>query len=146
MKLNVASPCPMSWDAMSGDDRMRFCARCKLHVYNLSAMKEGELEQLLREREGKRLCGRFFQRPDGTVMTRDCPVGWRRKMLKAVGIAAAFLIGAVLTAAAFGADTRSSGQPAWIQSVLEWLGVVQPKVQMVGEICPPPTPPVPPTP
>jgi len=30
--LTVASPCPESWDAMPGDDRRRYCGRCRLPV------------------------------------------------------------------------------------------------------------------
>ena len=36
--LAVASPCPASWDAMEGDDRVRYCPRCRQNVYNLTAM------------------------------------------------------------------------------------------------------------
>ena len=74
--IRVASPCPAAWEDMTGDDRVRFCAECKLNVYNLSAMGRGEAEKLVRDRE-KRLCVRFYQRDDGTVLTRDCPVGLR---------------------------------------------------------------------
>ena len=74
--IRVASPCPASWEDMAGDDRVRFCGECKLNVYNLSAMQRDEAEDLVRNRE-KRLCVRFYQRNDGTVLTRDCPVGLR---------------------------------------------------------------------
>ena len=144
MKLEVASPCPMSWDAMSGDEKMRFCDRCSLNVFNLSAMTEEELETLLEQKQGKRLCGRFFQRADGTVMTSDCPVGWRRKMAKRVAIAATFLIGAIFTLAAFGEGERTAEYPAWIQAALEWLNPTPPQsYPTLGEVCPPAPTPVP---
>jgi hypothetical protein len=75
-QIRVASPCPASWEDMTGDHRVRFCGECKLNVYNLSAMGRDEAEELVRDREG-RLCVRFFQRDDGSVLTRDCPVGLR---------------------------------------------------------------------
>src|SRR6516162_8887116 len=37
-RLRVASPCPADWNAMQGDDRVRFCGQCEKNVYNLSAM------------------------------------------------------------------------------------------------------------
>jgi hypothetical protein len=80
--IAIAEPCSASWDDMSGDERVRFCSDCKLHVYNFSAMNRSEAEEMVRTTEG-RLCGRFFRRADGTVLTRDCPVGLRR----AVGLA-----------------------------------------------------------
>ena len=72
--LSVASPCPAPWDAMKGDQRVRFCESCQKNVYNLSAMTTAEAETLLGKVEG-RLCVRFYRRTDGTVLTSDCPVG-----------------------------------------------------------------------
>src|SRR5215467_1055233 len=74
--VRVASPCPASWSEMTEveGDRVRFCDSCKMNVYNLSAMGQAEAEGLLRRHEG-RLCVRYFQRRDGTVLTKDCPVG-----------------------------------------------------------------------
>jgi len=76
-EVTVASPCTASWEAMRGDDRVRFCAHCRLSVYNLSAMSGAEAEALVREREG-RLCVRFYRRRDGTMLTSNCPVGLAR--------------------------------------------------------------------
>lgn len=96
--ITIAKPCPMDWEKMTGDERIRFCGSCKLNVYNLSAMKEDEAVQLVREKEGK-LCVRFFRRPDGTILTQDCPTGlkmwrqqfWRMTSAIAAGFAAVFL-------------------------------------------------------
>ncbi len=61
---------------MAGDERVRFCPDCKLNVYNFSAMDSKEVEQLVFHHEG-RLCGRYFQRSDGRMLTRDCPSPFR---------------------------------------------------------------------
>lgn len=74
--IHVASPCSANWNEMYGSDRKRFCGDCKLNVYNLSDMSRQEAENLLLTSEG-RLCFRFFRRADGTVLTKNCPVGWR---------------------------------------------------------------------
>src|SRR5262245_30602687 len=37
-RLRIASPCSADWDEMTGDDRVRFCGRCRKNVYNLSEM------------------------------------------------------------------------------------------------------------
>jgi hypothetical protein len=71
--IQTASPCQTDWSKMIGDDRVRHCAECNLNVYNLSAMKEREIQQLLAVQGGKRLCARFYRRADGTIMTQDCP-------------------------------------------------------------------------
>jgi hypothetical protein len=75
--IKVASPCPANWDEMLGNDRKRYCGECKLNVYNLSGMSKDEAENLIMNAEG-RLCVRFFRRQDGTVLTKDCPVGWAK--------------------------------------------------------------------
>jgi len=75
--LKIASPCSADWNSMLGDNRKRFCGDCKLNVYNLSGMTSYDAEHLLRMSEG-RLCVRYFQRQDGTVLTQDCPVGWAK--------------------------------------------------------------------
>jgi hypothetical protein len=75
--IHIASPCPADWDAMYGDDRKRFCGDCKLNVYNLSDMTRDEAEALIMNAEG-RLCVRIYKRTDGTVITKDCPVGWEK--------------------------------------------------------------------
>ena len=109
--LKIASPCTAEWDGMTGNERKRFCGECKLHVYNLSGMTRYDAENLLRLSEG-RLCVRYYQRPDGTILTRDCPVGWarvKRKMTAFVSAAAAVLIslfGGMLVLASFGKSKR----------------------------------------
>ena len=74
--IRVASPCNADWDQMIGNERSRFCGQCNLNVYNLSAMTRAEAELLIGKTEG-RLCVRYYRRADGSVLTKDCPVGLR---------------------------------------------------------------------
>ena len=76
--VTISTPCKEPWDRMTGDDRVRFCGRCEKDVFNLSAMTSAEAEALLGER-GASMCARFYRRPDGTVLTSDCPAGARRR-------------------------------------------------------------------
>ena len=100
--IKIASPCSADWNEMYGDERKRFCGECKLNVYNLSGMTRDEAERLVTNAEG-RLCVRFFQRADGSVITADCPVGWARiKQRTRVYATAAFsLVMALLTGVFF---------------------------------------------
>jgi Carboxypeptidase regulatory-like domain len=75
-KLRVASPCSVGWETMTGDERIRHCHSCQLNIYNISEMRKNEVENLIANREG-RLCIRLYKRSDGTVLTKDCPVGFR---------------------------------------------------------------------
>jgi hypothetical protein len=91
-KLQVASPCYERWDAMKGDDRVRHCASCKLNVFNVREMTTGEVEELVQRTNG-RVCMRLYRRWDGTLLTRDCPVGVQRARVRVVA--------AMVTAASF---------------------------------------------
>ncbi len=133
-QIRIASPCPTSWDSMSGNDRVRFCSECKLHVYNLAAMTAGEIEQLIKRTEG-RLCGWIHRRADGTVMTRDCPVGLqkaRRRVLALMGQVAASCViaGGALTALATGVNQdEGTGRLATrepFRTLRRWAGAINP--------------------
>jgi hypothetical protein len=41
--------------------------------------------------EGGRLCVRFYKRADGTVLTKDCPVGWQALKKRISKTATAFV-------------------------------------------------------
>lgn len=69
--LEIASPCTVPWENMRGGDNIRFCGKCRLNVYNLSGMSRREAEAAVGRREG-RVCVRFYRRPDGTVLTKEC--------------------------------------------------------------------------
>ncbi len=88
---------------MTGDERVRHCPECNRNVYNFSAMSGVEIERLLIAAEG-RVCGRWYRRADGTVLTQDCPVGFRRR-LKKVSLIAGTALSALLGAAAATAET-----------------------------------------
>lgn len=87
-EVRVASPCPADWNEMVGDEQSRFCDKCAKNVYNLSAMTTEQAESLIREKEGH-LCVRYYHRADGTILTADCPVGVRKKRVKAATFMAA---------------------------------------------------------
>ena len=89
---------------MQGDDKVRYCSHCKLNVYNLPEMTMEQIKLLMVENEG-RLCVRMYQRKDGRVMSKDCPVPFakaRRRMALMFATALFFLLGALGYAGAMG--------------------------------------------
>jgi hypothetical protein len=123
---------------MAGDDRVRFCRQCWLYVYNLSEMSRQEAEALVREKERRRVCVRFYRRADGTIITRDCPVGlWaaRRKAVMGIAVAAMILLACLGYSANRKAPPHEPGQTlVWLRqwepfrTVLEWLDPTPPDV------------------
>lgn len=144
LNIRVATPCHARWEEMEGDERTRFCGQCRKNVYNLSALSASAVADLIREKEG-RLCGRFFQRSDGTVLhAGDCTVGlaarqWRRVRHMAGAAASLMLLlpggNRVLAGEPAGKDKTPPPQPPDGNLVM-------------GKICvvPPPSPTPKPTP
>jgi hypothetical protein len=87
---------------MTGDARVRFCDHCQLNVYNISELSRVEAEALIASTEG-RICARLYRRADGSVLTKDCPVGLRALRMRVSKRAAAVFAAVVsISAAAFG--------------------------------------------
>ncbi len=78
--IAIAAPCPISWEEMEGDERIKYCSLCHLNVYNLSEMTRKEGEALF-DKAGEQVCIRLYRRADGTIITKDCPV--RRRLADA---------------------------------------------------------------
>ena len=129
--IKIASPCAMDWEAMIGVGRKRYCAECKLNVYNLSGMTRREAESLLINSEG-RLCVRFYRRQDGSVLTQDCPVGWQtvKKRISRTAAAFASLVFAALSGIGLANYFAKSDKKNQI------MGMITPKIEntTLGEI------------
>jgi hypothetical protein len=96
-KIRVAAPCSADWDSMFGNERVRLCEQCHLHVYNLSEMSRVEADWLINQAEG-RLCVRFYRRRDGSIITQNCPVGLRaikRRLSRVATAVASFILSLV---------------------------------------------------
>jgi hypothetical protein len=112
--IRIASPCNAEWSKMTGDERSRHCGACKQNVYNLSDMTRDEAEALITAREG-RLCIRYYQRGDGTILLADCTIGGRRKRKRRVIVAgaAALFAGGSRGSASRRRRSRTSTTPRW---------------------------------
>jgi len=133
--LRIASPCPAAWEKMVGDERVRHCSECNLNVYNLSAMTERQVRELIAASRGKRLCGRFYRRADGTVLTQDCPWGLRAMGRRASRLAAAIMAAMMSIGVAFGKN-HSQQSPSQATTNRQakagvWIMVVDPQGALV---------------
>lgn len=153
--IRIASPCDASWNQMTGDERVRFCGQCQKNVYNLSRMRRAEALALVQRSEG-RICVRFYQRKDGTVISQDCPVGLAaalRRGRRATGAAVAAMVGAIVAVLSAGIVLRRGGhgrglvealsaRPMMMGEVAPVMGVAPAFYEKVGDIGPsqPPQP------
>ena len=128
--VRIASPCSQPWHTMEGDDRVRFCKHCSLNVYNLSDMSAKEAAVLIEETEG-RLCIGYYMRADGSIITRDCPVGLRRIRKRMAWIAAT---AAAVLCFTFNVMASMGGRPRVAYSSIRWL---KPFCQIANMLDPP---------
>ena len=119
---------------MQGDDRVRHCAQCNLDVYNFAAMSDLEVERLVANRQG-RLCARIYRRADGTMLTQNCPVGFRARVRKVSRIAGAALSAAMSFGVA-AAQTQSENPAAEVQMHKGRAAVAVHVIDQAGEILP----------
>ena len=71
-RITIPKPCDADWDSMTGNDQVRFCEHCNLHVNDLSGMTRLDAMRLVARSKG-RLCVRYVQRLDGGVLTKGVP-------------------------------------------------------------------------
>jgi hypothetical protein len=99
---------------MTGDERVRYCPQCKLDVYNFSDLTAAEVERIMARREG-RLCARFYQRADGTMMTQNCPVRFRVVMQRVSRLTSAALAAVMSAGPAMAASTLTRHNTSLLQ-------------------------------
>jgi hypothetical protein len=141
--LTIAAPCPANWDKMCGNDRVRFCSHCNLNVYNLSGMSRAEAERLLSNIEG-RLCARFYRRADGTILTKNCPVGLNRLKQRVSRIGSALFSAAIGFLGGIGLQHAFSGSQTMSPQPQRTMGVIAveaerpepdyPKIATMGDV------------
>ncbi|MEA2749998.1 MAG: hypothetical protein QOI41_4141 [Myxococcales bacterium] len=105
----VSTPCKASWNDMEGDDRVRFCCSCSKNVYDLSAMTEDEAEGFLAlHLDDQDTCVKLYRRPDGRILTSDCPRGAHTRHARRAAMAG---VAAVCAATAIAGVVASAHVP-----------------------------------
>jgi hypothetical protein len=119
--IRLATPCSQRWDQMTGDRHVRHCKPCDKFVYDMSGLTTDEVRALVIAKEGK-ICWRFFVRDDGTVLTKDCPVGVKLAARRLyAGIASAVAL-TLLGAATLARDGGQVGLAMWLKAKSDGLG------------------------
>lgn len=103
--MRTPEPCAADWDAMRGNDRVRFCEHCAHAVHDLSSMTRKDALRLVRQSQG-RLCVRYTTLPGGRVKTLD-PPGPLHQISRRASRVAAGAFGAALTLSAGAAAART---------------------------------------
>jgi len=67
----IKNPCPKNWEGMKGNSKQRFCGHCNLHVHNLSAMSETEINVLTKT--PGRLCVTYLANKETPIIRSGLP-------------------------------------------------------------------------
>lgn len=111
-QLRIASPCNAQWEAMRGDDKVRFCSHCNLDVRDLSQMTRRQIETLIVASQG-RLCVRMRRHDDGTLVTATDAFDLRmlkRRVSLLAGATFAALLGVFTGGAMAQTSTQNNSQ------------------------------------
>ncbi|HEV2856369.1 MAG TPA: carboxypeptidase-like regulatory domain-containing protein [Thermoanaerobaculia bacterium] len=72
-RLQVASPCSSSWEAMHGDGRRRHCLECDKAVYDFAQLTPREIAGVIEASQGE-LCARLTRDEWGRLVTLQPPI------------------------------------------------------------------------
>jgi len=119
-RITVPEPCNADWESMIGNDQVRFCEHCNLHVTNLSSMTRQEAIHFVARSKG-RLCVRYLQRPNGGKLTKQMTqqlqrIGWRISRVAAGAFTATLSLS---TVAAQSTSSPSGDQNSPIQMLTQ---------------------------
>ncbi|MET0646454.1 MAG: ankyrin repeat domain-containing protein [Pyrinomonadaceae bacterium] len=115
-QLEISEPCSADWDSMYGNDRVRFCEHCRLHVHNLSEITPREALDLVL-RSGGRLCLQIERDARGVPRTRALAQPLYQISRRASRLAAG-AFGAALTLCSATAARAQTAGPAPAQQVV----------------------------
>jgi hypothetical protein len=72
LKFEIKNPCTADWNAMTGNEKIRFCEHCHLTVNNLSELKPKEVRRLVARSKGQ-LCVRYSSQSEQLARLRTVP-------------------------------------------------------------------------
>src|SRR5262249_52164023 len=87
-------------------------------VYNFSDLTTAEIKSLLLETNGG-ICGRLHRRADGTIITRDCPVGLQALRQRVTRFAGAVFATVLSMCSVVFAQSRAEGLKQGVQQFSE---------------------------
>lgn len=77
--LQIKTPCPKSWDQLTGGEAKRYCSECCLHVHNAAQLTRVEAVELV-AKSSERVCMRMQLDESGAPVFRDTPTPERRRL------------------------------------------------------------------
>lgn len=142
-RAQIASPCSADWDSMPGDEKMRLCGQCNKHVLNAIEMTDAEVMAVFdRIAGGQRVCMQLYRREDGTFLTKDCPIGLRKRLAANARQAAAWVAGGLSmflalagnaqTAPAKKGDGGACNKPVWHSTIKSSDAAVRARTATAG--------------
>ena len=130
-RITISQPCDADWESMNGNDQIRFCEHCNLHVNNLSGMTRGDARRLVTESRG-RLCVRYVRLPNGLISTSEVPAKLHRIGRPASRIAAGAFTAAISFSSA-SAQSRGPSSSSDSKTIVELVQTLRQRQLLVDE-------------
>lgn len=128
--VSVASPCGENWDAMKGNEQIRFCSHCAKDVTNISEMSAAEARRFVLRSKGS-ICIRVIKDTRGRTISVERPLYQiSRAPVFATGLMMATL--AMPTAVLAQNDVPTTPDPVMELSVNDEQGAEPAKESFVG--------------
>ena len=108
-RFEITSPCTEDWDAMLGNDRIRFCSHCQRSVHDLSQLNRKQIRRLILKSNG-RLCVRYSAvnpKPPATPARVLYKIGRRTSIIAASAFSASLSISSAIAANSQKIDYRA---------------------------------------
>jgi hypothetical protein len=153
IKFSVPKPCHEDWNAMTPDQKGRFCSACSKTVVDFTNLDNTEVQEYLSENKGSRICGRFTSEqlsPEFKLTVPQSVLYQKRSFHKAFLLALFVTMGTTLFSCKnFNNQTlgevsiiedSTSVQKDTAEQVYE-VGEVAPDSFVKGKVLPPPPPP-----
>lgn len=142
-QINIATPCPASWENMTGDELSRHCSQCDKKVFHLSNMTATEAASVVEEHGGN-FCARIRVTTTGELITRPARKAKLFRTLLRKTVAAAAALPLAFFAAGCSRESLPEQMQGWLEPEQEYevTGIVAPvppeelqgEVEIMGDI------------
>ena len=137
--LRIKTPCPKTWDQLTGGESKRYCSECSLHVHNAAQLTRDEAQALVANADA-RVCMRMELDLSGAPIHRASRATFAGRVTRWALTTAAGLLAACQRGESLNTPEKPALNPTTTQNSV-MMGVVCPPREVVGDVATPPVKP-----